>query len=108
MAKREKKGTTNAGASGPATGSGGSSPSLAKAGNPRLAAALQTFKRGDYVRARALLAPLAEDASLAEGERKDVTALLAATRLDSALPRTALASLALLVFAVVLTSVFQP
>lgn len=78
------------------------------AADPRLAHALATFKRGDYVQARALLEPLIADRSLAEGERKQAATLLAATRLDVAIPRTALASAALLILVVVLTAVFQP
>ncbi len=119
MAKRDKKGprlvTASEGSSGGS--SGGDAPAApppppARPGpapaDPRLAQALATFKRGDYVQARALLEPLIADRSLAEGERKQAAALLGATRLDSAMPRTALASAALLILVVVLTAVFQP
>ena len=84
------------------------SPSKATVSDPRLAKALATFKRGDYVHAKVQLTPLVFDQSLSEGERKQATLLLAATRLDSAVPKTALASLGLLLLVLVLTSVFQP
>ena len=101
MAKQEKR-------------SGGTEPkaaaptSKAAASDPRLAQALATFKRGDYVHAKAQLMPLVFDQALSEGERKQATLLLAATRLDAAVPKTALAALGLLMLVLVLTSVFQP
>lgn len=102
MAKHDKEKRSGATPSAPAP------VSKAAASDPRLAQALATFKRGDYVHAKAQLTPLVFDPSLSEGERKQATLLLAATRLDAAVPKTALAALGLLVLVLVLTSVFQP
>ena len=76
--------------------------------DPRLLEALAVFKKGDYVRARTMLEPLVTDASRSEGERSQAARLIEATRLDRAIPLTALASLGLLILVALATAFFQP
>lgn len=113
MAKRDKKGpqlvtSVPGAAEAAAPPAAPASRPAPTPSDPRLGKALATFKRGDYVHARAMLEPLLADPTLAEGERKQAAALMGATKLDDALPKTALAALALLILVVVLTAVYQP
>lgn len=73
-----------------------------------LGEALSTFVRGDYARARVLLAAKAEDTSLSEGARAQARQLLAATRPDRGAILTGLACVGLYLIVAVITSVFQP
>jgi len=76
--------------------------------DPRLAEALVVFRKGDYVRARAMLQPLIADTTRPEGERAQAQRVYDATRLDRAVPLTALACLGLLGLIVLVTTLFQP
>lgn len=80
----------------------------AEGSDPRLQEALEVFKRGDYVRARELLRPLASDTSRPEGARQQAQRLFDATQLDLIIPKTAAGCLGLLGLVVVVTHFIQP
>ncbi|MFO0726869.1 MAG: hypothetical protein U1E65_24000 [Myxococcota bacterium] len=76
--------------------------------NQALEEALNVFRRGDYVRARGLLGPLVDDASLSENARQQARDLLAATKSDRAILLTGLAALGLLCLVIAFTAFIQP
>jgi hypothetical protein len=73
-----------------------------------LADALLVFARGDYARARALLAQKVDDPSLAEGAKAQARELLEATKMERGAFLTGLACAGFYGLVLLVTSLFQP
>lgn len=74
----------------------------------RLEAALEAFRRGDYLSARPGFDAVAANPEASGAERSSAADLGAATRVDRATLLTGLACLGLYVVAMAITSVIQP
>jgi hypothetical protein len=72
-----------------------------------LAEGVGAFARGDYVRARALLEPKVNDASLSEAERAQARDLVGATSIEPGALYTGLGAIGLLLVVIALTAWFQ-
>jgi hypothetical protein len=84
-------------------------PGPAVSGSPRdLGAAIEVFKRGDYARARLLLAEKEADVALPEGAREQARDLIASTRIERGTLYVGLACIALFVLVVAVTAALQP
>lgn len=73
-----------------------------------LAEATAAFARGDYGRAKVLLAAKIDDASLPEGQREDAKDLLAATGFERGTLWVGLGCVGLLLLVLIVTRALQP
>lgn len=73
-----------------------------------LAAAIATFARGDYARAKRALAEKMNDAELSEGQREQARELYAATGLERGTLWVGIACVGLLVLVLIVTALTQP
>ncbi|MCK6549343.1 hypothetical protein L6R52_26105 [Myxococcota bacterium] len=73
-----------------------------------LADATAAFARGDYGRARVLLAAKIGDASLSEGQREEARELLAATGFERGTLWVGLGCIGLLILVLIVTAALQP